>query len=457
MPSQTQPELIIVDGRSYPISDLTEYGFAAPIELPQSARQGQGTLVIGSQRLEIDFRVRRKMGDKLGCSFSNFPIASREKVTAYLTKRDRVSSGNEELEARTYDELASGVVSSQPASAESQANEGPQQKKYVKSFAMMALLFAMIGLAVLAAFFMRSRSSLTVGNSALVGNYIPINANVEGELVEILVNEGDTVRKGDVLMRLKNPELMSVKQGLDAQRETALSKVAALNRQKESFSAKLEFASKKLKLDLEVARSEMDAAARAQQSAKAAYDRLKPYVISGAITQLEIEEFENRLLAAESMYTAKYNLMRQLEFSREAAGSDLLILGDRFDADLGRIAAELEIAQAEARELEMVCKLAEDRQKELEVVAPRDGKIYVTYRQKGEYIKIADELVALSYPGKSWAAGQVISSQASRVRPGQPVTIRVPSLDVKIDGVVTAVGHRSMYSKGHYSAEFRSA
>lgn len=450
------PDIIIIDDRSYPISELTEYGFVAPVELPEGTTRGQGVLVLGSERLEVDFRVRGSVENEFRCSFANFPIASEEKVKAYLAKRSRVSSGNEELEARTYDELASGVVSSQSANSDAAA-QSSGQKNYVKSFAFMALLFTMLGLAVLAAFFMKSRSSLSVGNSSLVGNFIPINANVEGELAEILVSEGDAVRKGDVLIRLKNAELLAVSHQLNAELATAVSKVTALERQREAFAGKLKFASKKLKLDLEVAKSEMEAADKARDSAKSAFDRLKPYVQSGAITQLEIEEFENRMLAAESICTAKHNLVRQIEFSQEAASSNVLILGDRVDDELGRISAELEVAQAEVRELEVLSQLAENRQKELEIVAPRDGRVYVTYRQVGEYIKIADELVALSYPGRSWAAGQVISSQASRIRPGQPVSIRVPSLDVRIDGTVMAVGHRAMYSKGHYNAEFRSA
>ena len=91
------------------------------------------------------------------------------------------------------------------------------------------------------------------------------------------------------------------------------------------------------------------------------------------------------------------------------------------------------------------------------MVAPRDGLIYVNYRQKGEFIKVADELVGLSYPGETWAAGQVTSGQASRVIPGQPVSIRIPAIKCNLDGIVMAVGHRAMYSKGHYNADFRGA
>ena len=79
----------------------------------------------------------------------------------------------------------------------------------------------------------------------------------------------------------------------------------------------------------------------------------------------------------------------------------------------------------------------------------------MTYRQVGEYVKIADQTIALSFEGKVWAAGQVSASQSRRVRPGQPVTITAPSLGKTFEGVVSAVGHRAMHSPGHYTADFR--
>ena len=79
----------------------------------------------------------------------------------------------------------------------------------------------------------------------------------------------------------------------------------------------------------------------------------------------------------------------------------------------------------------------------------------MAYRQQGQFVKVADELIGLSHPGETWAAGQVTASQASRVLPGQPVKIRIPAMKLSIDGTVMSVGHRAMYSKGNYNAEFR--
>lgn len=455
----TPPKLesIIIDGHSYPLTKLTEFGFDAPFELPGAERRGKGTLVLESQRIEVDFRVRRRFDGVSICTFVDFPITASEKVRKHLKRRNRGSGG---LDDRSYDELASGIIDSSTESsttAEASVEDDPQEKSYVKSFAMMALLLTMVGLVVLATVFLRSRSTLGVANSALVGNSIPVNSKAEGEIVEVLVRAGDVVRKGDVLVRLANPEILMENKTLSAQLATARSKVKSLEKQKLVFVSKVKFASQKLKLDREVALKELEAANKARISANAAYQRLVPYEQSGAVTRLELDEVENLYRSEESKCIAKKNLVKQIEFAQEAAKKNILIMGDRLDDELGKIQAGLEFAQAEVKELEQLCKLASQRENDLEVVAPRDGLIYVAYRQRGEFIKTADELVGLSYPGETWAAGQVSAAQASRVMPGQPVTISIPAMRSRLEGIVMAVGHRAMYSRGHYNAEFRGA
>lgn len=454
-------EHLLINNQRHQVYDLTEFGFVSPIELEGGQRQGEAILVIGDQQIPINFRVRQKKSHGILCSFSNFSIANKETLKKYLTDRER-ASGNEELESRSYDELARGIVSSGGPSETSTPTaaptaQAPQQRASVKTFALLAMLFAMIALGVLGALFMRSRSSLTVSNSALVGNFLPVNARVEGEIVEVLVNEGDYVEQGDVLIRLINPEMESANQELAAQLGTAKATVKAIKSQLKTFDEKLDIAKRKSKLDLKVAQSELKAAEKARDSSESAFERLKPYVESGAITQLELDEAENGLRAHEANCIAKENQILKVRFTQEAIESRILILGDRLDDERGRLNTELEIAEARCKELELIRALGMARQSELEIIAPRDGQVYTTYRQVGEYVKIADQLLAISFTGKTWAAGQVTSTQASRVLPGQPVRVKIPSMGMSLDGVVAAVGHRAMYSNGHYTADFRGS
>ena len=55
-----------------------------------------------------------------------------------------------------------------------------------------------------------------------------------------------------------------------------------------------------------------------------------------------------------------------------------------------------------------------------------------------------------------WASGHVPADQATKIKPGQIVELKVPSLDMTLQGRVAAVGHRAVYGKGGYLNDFRS-
>ena len=328
-------------------------------------------------------------------------------------------------------------------------------KTGIRSLAMLLMMFALVGLVITAFYFLRSRSTLSVGNSALVGNYLPVNVKAEGEIIELLVSEGDVVKKGDLLMRLKNPAMQIEFEQCTAKLATAKSKVAALRKQLKNTEKRIAIAGKKMALDLVVAKSEMESATKFHEVAKINFERLRPALRSGAITESEFEVVHQQLLAAEANKITTQNAAKQIEFAQESMKDNVLILGDRFDDEIGRLTAELEIAEAEQKEMQMALKVANEQFENLNVKAPRDGIVYVTYRQIGEYVKVADQTIGLSFEGKVWAAGQVSANQSRRVRPGQPVTVKAPSLGKSFEGVVSAVGHRAMHSPGHYTADFR--
>lgn len=442
-----------LDGSTYDLHDLSAFEFTTARTLDSTEGIQHGVLVFGNSRMDIEFRVRKNSDGRSICSFANFPIRSKEAIEKYLDKI-QVVEGVDSLGERSYDELAQGLDSEQPAQTTAVAAAAPRTWQF-KSLAMIIMVFLMLGLTVLAIIFMRSRSSLSVSNAALVGNYLPVNAKMEGEIADVLVIEGQQVLKGDLLMRLKNPEIESTRIQARAARDSAKLKVKALQTQLDNYQRKLLIADKKFALDMEVAKSEMVVADKTRQANRARVELMKPFLDSGSVTQLEYDEALEKMLASEAMVITAENKVRQVQFSLEAASNGILILGDRVDDEAGRITTELDIAKAELQELQVVFNETESQVKQLDIVAPRDGQVYSTYRQPGEFLRIADEALAISFPGKTWVAGHLTPSQANRVRPGQPVRVSFPSMDMELEGVVMGVGHRSMYSKGFYNADFR--
>ena len=440
------------DNERVPLSDLSEFGFCAPIEAGE-AEVKSGVLQFGDCELPIEFRIRHTNEAGARCTFVNLPIKQQEKIRKYTKDQARIAAGNESLEERTYDELAQGITGEPETNQE--LTDARPKKTQLKALALTLMVIGLIGLVGLAVVFMRSRSVLSVNNSALVGNYLPINAKVEGEVEAVFVSEGQYVKKGELLLRLRNPEITSIKEEKQAAYEAAEQKVVAYRAQMENYKSMLGVAKEKLHLELEVAKSELEWSVKSEAAIQKRVERFQPYLNSGSISRSEFDEAHETLLAAEAKVIAATNHVKQIEFSQRLAKKDVLILGDRVDDEIGRIRTALEIAEANAMELKAALDGVFEQASLLEIKAPRDGQIYSMYRQPGEFLRAAEEAVALSYPGKTWAAGQVGSWQANRVCPGQPVTIRFPSMNRNLKGTVLAVGHRALYSKGGYNADFR--
>jgi len=72
MPSTPSNEQIVIGERSYLISELTEFGFTAPLELPNGDTQAHGVLILEETQIPVEFRIRRKVGSESSCSFANF-------------------------------------------------------------------------------------------------------------------------------------------------------------------------------------------------------------------------------------------------------------------------------------------------------------------------------------------------------------------------------------------------
>ena len=327
-------------------------------------------------------------------------------------------------------------------------------KSWFRPLPMLLTLAALAGLVLITSQFLRSRSTLSVSNSALVGNYLPVSVKAEGEIVELVVAEGDAVKEGDLLMRLKNPVLQMDHKQCAARLTTAKSKVAALRTQLKNKKKRVANAGKSLARDLVTAKAEMKSAAKLHEAAKVNFERHKPALKSGAITNAEFEVVRQELLAAAANKTATQNAVKQIEFEQESAKDNVLVSGDRFDDDIERLTAKLAIAEAEQQEIQLALGVANEQFNNLNVTAPRDGTVYVTYRQVGEYVKVADQTMGLSLKGKVWAAGQVTAEQSRHVRPGQPVIVTAPSLGQSFEGVVSAVGHQALYSDGNYMTDF---
>lgn len=454
-----------IDDDHVPLSDLDRFGFKLAKSSSRDFAVGDdfdGTIAHPRGKLRTKFRVRRENANHYHCMFRDLSIGEQEAVSRLLNEIDGGTSGDA-LEELSYDELARGDAVAKASkkkpgkqkTVESTSKpQGPQRN--IKALVAILLVVSMLAVTVLVAVFVQMRYSVQVGNSVLVGNYQPINTRYEGELSEVYVREGQDVHAGQLIAQLKNPDLQSTVVEAESELNTALAEKNSVDSMLGDYENTLKFARLKLDQDLNAEKAELKRARYNLEIAQMEAKRLAPLAADNSIPATEHYKAVNMVSAGEAEMEGIQARIERIALAQEACKSGILIVGDRIDDRMMELKASRESLQAKVEQAEKTLEQAQKRLESLGIKAPSDGKVFAVYRHSGEFVKIAEEVIALSRTGQeTWAIGQVPVDQVTSIKPGQEVKVEIPSLQVKTTGKVTAVGHRAVYGKGGYTAEFR--
>ncbi len=283
-----------------------------------------------------------------------------------------------------------------------------------------------------------------------------------GEVAEALVAEGDGVKAGDVIARLRADSLQSAV----AQAEAGLA-VAQANQSKyldtlpqqiaaaeaDVRSAQAQLASATAQRDTGAALIEAEAAlaqARyAQQQAQSAYDRIIELEILG-----EVEE--QARLALETAIKSTQAAQARVDALKSGSPSDRADAAQVAAASAGLLAAQarLERLQAEAagkpdetfaaavQQAEAALRSAQVALAETELRAPRDGTVAELNLKVGERVAPGAAVVVLAdLSGWQVETDDLTEIDVPGVSVGQPVTIKVDALpELTLTGEVMSIG-----------------
>ena len=146
-------------------------------------------------------------------------------------------------------------------------------------------------------------------------NYASVNANSFGKIVELLVKEGDTVKKGQILLKTESVQQEADVNGQEAALRTSLADVAASEAGVESAHASLKTA----QADLQTARANFN---RAREDFQRAEQLLKDRLIAQQLYDQRRSDFEvarANVDAALARVAQAEAQNRQIAFNRDMA------------------------------------------------------------------------------------------------------------------------------------------
>ncbi|RZA32896.1 MAG: HlyD family secretion protein [Lysobacteraceae bacterium] len=305
----------------------------------------------------------------------------------------------------------------EPSSAPSASPSTQRSRRILLS----ALVFAAIAVAgvliVLYAWQLPPfRSALQSTENALVrGQVTIISPQLSGYVAEVLVQDFQAVRKGDLLLRIDDR--------IPTQR--------------------LEQA----RAELATRRASLENDAQTKRSAQATIEQNQATLASSEAQARRAEADLRRVeeLAADGSLSARERdaaraTRAQAVASRDQARASLEIARQN-QRSVGVSRASLEAAVAAA---EAAVRLAEIDLSNTRILAPRDGQLgQVTVRQ-GAFVNAGAQLTAL-VPSQMWVIANMKETQMADVRLGQPVTFTVDALNHarlrgKVERIAPATG-----------------
>jgi len=296
------------------------------------------------------------------------------------------------------------------------ADTTPTQEKSNRKVIVSGLLFTVIALVgvliVLYAWNLPPFHSAvqTTENALVRGQVTIISPQLSGYVVEVDVQDFQTVRQGQLLMRIDD---RIYNQRLEQARAQVASQRAALANFAQSQGS--------ARATIQQNQAAVQNAAAQAQRATADLRRVEELAADGSLSARERD-------AARATHAQTVAATEQARAALEIARQNLRTV------DVNRAALEAAVANAEA-----AVKLAEIDLANTRILAPRDGQLGQVSVRLGAFVNAGTQLTAL-VPQTMWVVANMKETQMADVRLGQPVTFTVDALNhAKLRGRVEQI------------------
>ncbi len=358
-------------------------------------------------------------------------------------------------------------------------------RKLVVGLAALAVLGA-VGYGVYAWIF--SRSHIWTDDAYVEGTIAQVSAKVSGYVAELLVDDNQAVKVGDLILRLDPRDYQ-------AKRDQVQAAAAVAEAVLRSAGSEVPLARELSRAQSDEARASLEAARGAERAAESGVaevvarvesrraavlamqadvqgavgtarqtsrelERVRQLAKGGYVAERDVDQAEAAASSASSTLEATRRRLSQAEKEVDQAQAELLsrrhAMAQARERALEALAAlaradsqrhtipvkEAEVVRAEARvrETRADLALAELQLSYTELRAPVDGVVAKKTVELGQVVQVGQPLMAIVPLHAVWVVANFKETQLSRVRPGQTAWVEVDTFPGKaLNGVVESI------------------
>jgi membrane fusion protein (multidrug efflux system) len=375
--------------------------------------------------------------------------------------------------------------------------ESPLKRTKVRIFLLMLMIVCLgLGIYFGLKWLIFRWHYVSTDDAQVKGNLINLSAKVPGRIIRLLVEEGDTVDAGQILVEIEKEDYAAAQAQANANLEIAKHELAKaitqLSLTKERVSQGIETARASLREAQEGLKSAEDDAAlqtdrvnkeieRTQASYKAALAKVAE---TNATMESSRKEFaridalfrqkyvpENSRDASEAAWQVakskyegalenEHEALSQLEMAKANQRSIALkkqnirvaeqvlqkarinlTMAEEEKKQIALQERNIELLQAKIKEAEAAFRLAEIRFMETSILSPIHGVISKRLAEEGQMVQPGQPILVVNDPGEKWVVANIEETKVRRVRKGAEVNIEADAFPGHVfKGQVESVG-----------------
>lgn len=281
--------------------------------------------------------------------------------------------------------------------------------------AIALIAFALIGQV--------SRKARVPGLLMPVGGLLQVAAPLAGQVEELLVDEGDEVRRGQALVRVRSERLVDGGdmtalnlRAVEARRDSLATERRLQRRQADEHRETITGRLRSLRVETAHAVEELDMVRQRVELAQRSRKRYAALAADGYVSEIQAQQKDEELLDLRARERGAQRVIETL--TRDARG---------LEAELGSIPTGLATSLTQ---LDRVVAQLDQERAELQaragvaVTAPRDGRVSALPLRAGQAVQAGQTLVTLVPTPRLLAQLYAPSRTVGFVQPGQPVWLR---------------------------------
>jgi Multidrug resistance efflux pump len=253
---------------------------------------------------------------------------------------------------------------------------------------------------------------------------VDINSKIPGRVVALLVKEGDSVSRGQVLARIDQRDIV-------AQVNQSQANVKALEAQTAQAATVTVLQDQTSKAALTTAYAQLEKANSDLNLAKNDYERFRELEASGAVSKQQFDTYRSKYEVAQAAYA-----QAQASVATARAG---LLQTDVNSANEEAMRSKVVQAQATLQQVGVSLD-------ETEIRAPFDGVITAKYVEEGAMVSQGMPLVTIQDPVDNWVNLKVKETELSRYNIRQPVKIQGRDSSLVLNGIIVDISKKAEFA-----------